>query len=177
MRSRTTRHVLVALMLAASTFAGSAQAADPPVPQTITNQGRLFDVDNNPIDGSLTVVFSIYDTANATAALRPAPHTIAAEQGFYSVTLGAQTPFGDDTFDGSVRFFGIKVGTEPELLPRAPIQSVPYALFAGDVTGDIHPHTVSIGDFEVIDQNGQRGSASRSRPGPLVRKVRVARPA
>ena len=47
------------------------------------------------------------------------------------------------------------IGNDPELSPRAPIQSVPYALFAGDVNGDIHPSTVSIGNMEVINENGQ----------------------
>ena len=47
------------------------------------------------------------------------------DQGYYSVSLGSVVPFGAKVFDGSLRYFGITIGAEPELSPRAPVQSVP----------------------------------------------------
>jgi hypothetical protein len=41
------------------------------------------------------------------------------------------------------------------MTPREEIASVPYAITAGDVIGDIHPTTVSIGTTAVIDATGK----------------------
>ena len=154
MRTGNFRRVMLAALLAAGAVASPASAKQA-VPPTITNQGRLFDAVSNPVTGTLNVVFAIYDSPTATAPIWSEQHSIAFDEGFYSVTLGEMVPLDTATvFDGTVRYFGITVGTDPELSPRAPIQSVPYAFYAGDVTGDIHPSTVSIGSMPVIDNTG-----------------------
>ncbi|HRI66644.1 MAG TPA: hypothetical protein PK156_20485 [Polyangium sp.] len=126
------------------------------VPLTITNQGRLFDVNNQPINDTLEVVFAIYASEDPAApVLWSETHTIVFDSGYFSVNLGELTPFGPDIFDGSVRYVGITIGNEPEMKPRAATRSVPYAFLAQDVTGDIHPQSVSIsGVGTVIDENG-----------------------
>ncbi len=135
-----------------SIAAASAQAGVPP---TITNQGRLFDENNEPISGSLTVLFAIYDAADAKVALWSEEHTIEFDEGYYSVSLGSEVPFGEKVFDGSLRYFGITIGDGAELSPRSVVQSVPYALLAQDVNGDIHPTTVTVNGTEVINEKGE----------------------
>jgi hypothetical protein len=153
MRPRTIRcTALVALILGGTGLAPRVEAKG--VPLTVTNQGRLFDAAGAPIEGPLSVLFSIYDAIDAKAPIWSEAHTVAFDQGFYSVTLGSTTPLDTKVFDGTVRFFGMTVGTDPEMQPRSPIQSVPYAIMAGDVTGDIHPASVSIGNMPVIDDTG-----------------------
>ena len=61
------------------------------------------------IDGPLTVMFAIYDAKDATTAIWSEEHSLALDQGFYSVSLGSTVPIGDTVFDGSVRYFGITV--------------------------------------------------------------------
>src|SRR5437763_16819073 len=119
MRTRTMRRWIAAAVVVGGmcSFAGSARAAVPP---TITNQGRLFDDNDEPIDGPLKVVFAVYDAADATKPIWKEEHTVTFDQGYYSVSLGEITPFGDKVFDGSLRYFGITIGTEPELTPRSP---------------------------------------------------------
>src|SRR5689334_22699705 len=141
---RLQRSFLVAVMLAG--VAAIAPRAAAAVPPTITNQGRLFDAGGAPIEGQLSVLFAIYDAEDATTPIWSEEHAITFDQGFYSVSLGSVVPFGDKVFDGSLRYFGITIGDEPELSPRSPIQSVPYALLAQDVNGDIHPTTVTINE-------------------------------
>ncbi|MDI1447593.1 hypothetical protein [Polyangium sp. 6x1] len=153
MRTHTIRRWLTAALLAGSVSA-AAMSASAAVPVTITNQGRLFDADDGPINGSLTVTFAIYDAANAQTPLWSEEHKVDFDEGFYSVSLGSIVPF-DKLFDGSVRYLGITIESDPELLPRAPIQSVPYALLANDVNGDIHPTSVTINGTEVINNNGE----------------------
>ncbi|MRG95402.1 hypothetical protein [Polyangium spumosum] len=157
MRFRTIRRLLAATVLVgglAAVAAAPIRRAHAAVPLTITNQGRLFDANDTPINGPLTVRFAIYDAPDAQAPLWSEEHTIEFDEGFYSVSLGSLVPF-DKVFDGSVRYLGITIESDPELLPRAPIQSVPYALLANDVNGDIHPTTVTINGTEVINNNGE----------------------
>ena len=156
MRIHTIRRWITASMMAlgAALATGSAAAA---VPQTMTHQGRLFDAESNPINTTLDVVFSIYDSDDANAELLwTETHTISFEEGYFSVALGSITAFDSGVFDGSERYLGIRVGSDPEMSPRAGVRSVPYALLANDVNGDITPNSVSVEGFGlVIDENGQ----------------------
>src|SRR6185436_4453566 len=125
--------------LGAAAFAG--------VPPTVTHQGRLYDQNDAPIDNTagpcINVLFSLYDTPTATTPIWSEQHCITFDEGYYSVQLGSITSFTPGVFDGSTRYFSLTVGTDPEMTPRAQVASVPYAMLAGDVNGDIHPHTVS----------------------------------
>jgi len=131
-----------------------ARAAAAAVPTTMTHQGRLFDANDAPVNGTLVVSFAIYDDASSASPLWVEAHTIDFEDGYFSASLGEATPFGD-VFDGSERFLGITVGDDAEMVPRARVSSVPYALLAGDVNGAIHPASISIdGAGMVIDPSG-----------------------
>jgi len=124
MTMRALRRWLTACAFATSLSMGMGRVhAD--VPHTITNQGRLFDSGGTPINGSLSVVFAVYDTVDATTPIWSETHTVTFEEGYYSVSLGSIEPFDDKVFDGSLRYFGITIGEDPELLPRLPVQTVP----------------------------------------------------
>jgi|GEM_PF-4871182 len=132
-------------------FAAPANAA---VPATVTHQGSLYDAKGKPVDATLSVVYSIYDTTTASVAIWTETHTLTFSKGFFSVDIGTETPLDSAIFDGSLRYLGIQIGTDAEMTPRSAIGSVPYAIVAGDVSGDIHPESVSIGPTEVIDEEG-----------------------
>lgn len=156
MTLRASRRFIAALKaaLAASLLAAPLAAA---VPTTITHQGRLFDPGGKPVTSTLAVVFTVYDGPGAGAnVLWTETHGIGFEEGYFSVELGADKPFEAGVFDGSVRYLGIQVGSDEEMTPRAAVRSVPYALLANDVNGDINPASVSIpGVGMVINKDGQ----------------------
>ncbi len=52
------------------------------------------------------------------------------------------------------------------MTPRAVVQSVPYAMVAGDVFGDIHPSSVSVGGTTIIDSQGQWVGSATGLVGP-----------
>jgi hypothetical protein len=97
----------LAAVLAAFTCVGlahtpSASAAVPTVPQTLTEQGRLLDNTNTPIDGvALSFSFSLYTTATAGTAIWTEKQTITPDQGYFSAMLGEVAPFPATIFDGS----------------------------------------------------------------------------
>ncbi|WP_275939278.1 collagen-like protein [Polyangium spumosum] len=150
---------MISRLISASAFAvalcAGAAAAEAAVPQTITHQGRLYDAKDAPVNGTLQVRFAIYADASSVDPIWSESHDITFEEGYFSANLGTSTPFDKNVFDGSVRYLGVTVGDDPEMTPRAPVQSVPYAMLAGDAVGDIHPTSVSIGGTVVIDEAGK----------------------
>jgi hypothetical protein len=150
MRTKTILHASM-LAAACACVTGAATAA---VPATITHQGRLFSVEGQPVDETLPVIFAIYDAVDATTPIWSEEHMITFDGGYFSASLGSVVPFGEAIFDGSVRYLGIRVGNDPEMTPRAPVASVPYARLAENVNGDITPSSITINGVQVIDSNG-----------------------
>lgn len=140
----------VAALVAASSTASAA------VPVRLTQQGRLFTKDTGaPAAGMLAFTFSVYATAQGGTALWTETHMVTLEDGYFSVQLGSRAPFPASLWDGSARFLGMKVGADEEMVPREEVTSIPYALLANDVNGDIHPRSVTVGGREVIDSMGR----------------------
>ena len=153
MRDSRLLKAMRALSVAATLVAATASAN---VPGTFTFQGRLFDANLNPQSATLKVTLRIYESAVGGTALWSETIDVPFSDGYFAVEAGRSVPFTAGVFDGNARHIGVSVGEDEELKPRAPITSVPYAMMAGDVNGDIHPKTVSIaGHGTVINENGQ----------------------
>src|SRR5690349_15657824 len=131
--------VAAALLLAP----GPARAGQGDVPALFTQTGRLFDNHDQPITGSVTMVFAIYDLPTGGEPAWTETHTINFDDGYFVASLGETKPL--PALDGTPKFLGIRVADDPEMTPREELVSVPYALMAGDVAGNIHPQSVSIG--------------------------------
>jgi hypothetical protein len=128
--------------------------ASAAVPASLTEQGRLFDGAGAPLTGTVSIQFAVYAAASGGAPLWTETQTVSLDAGYFSATLGGTTPFPAGLWDGSVRYVGITVGSDAEMSPRHPATSVPYALVAGDATGDLHPRTVTVNGTLVIDAAG-----------------------
>lgn len=149
---------LTRVAFAALTAAAAASVALPVsagVPVTLTQQGRLFDANGKPLSDTVDVQFAIYDLAASSTPIWKEIHSITFEDGYFSVIIGDTQPIDGAVFNGATRYLGVTVGNDPEMTPRSTVGSVPYAMMAGDATGDIHPKTVSIAGYgEVIDEAG-----------------------
>jgi hypothetical protein len=152
------------LASALATTAGLASAA---VPAALTEQGRLFDGTGAPLGGTVSVTFTIHDAPAGGNALWSETQSLTLDAGYFSAQLGAVTPVPAGVWDGSVRYVGIQVGTDAEMTPREATRSVPYALVAGDATGDIHPTTVSVNGHLVIDAQGNWVGPATGLVGPM----------
>jgi hypothetical protein len=109
------------------------------VPQLINYQGRLTDDLGNPVNGTVSMTFTIYDAAEVGEAKWTEIHpSVDVVDGLFSVALGAGSPavpIEDDVFSGSVRYLGIRVGSDLELTPRTPLVSSAYAYRVSTVDG------------------------------------------
>ncbi|MDB4930755.1 MAG: procollagen, type alpha, partial [Myxococcaceae bacterium] len=141
-------------------------AAHAQVPQQLVHQGRLLDRMGAPIAGSQSITYRIYDAASGGTQLWSETLTVTLDDGYFSAQLGLMTPFGATVFNGTQRFLAVAVGTDPEMTPREPVSSVPYALVAGNVNGDITPRSISVGGMTVIDNMGRWVGAAGGPAGP-----------
>ena len=150
---RARRATGTAVMFAALALGSSAKAA---VPQQLAEQGHLVDSSGNPVVGSVQIVFAIYATATGGTALWAETQTVTLDSGYFSAALGEVTAIAPSVFAaGATLYLGITIGTDAEMTPRQTILSVPYALVAGNATGDITPTSVSVNGGVVINGAGE----------------------
>jgi hypothetical protein len=128
-------------VLAAAVLASSASFASG-VPSRLVYQGRLLKADGSPVTQNLTITFALYETATAGAPLWSEEHSVDPSDGFFEVVLGdssagvtasSQVPL-DAVVDGRELWLGITAGSDPEMAPRTPLASAPYALLATPVS-------------------------------------------
>lgn len=133
--------------------------------QMINYQGRLTDSGGMVIDGdSVDVVFSIYGVASGGTALWSEPQAIAVNNGIYSVQLGKINPIPSSLFNASDRWLGVKVGTDAEMMPRAQITSVAYAMNSQRIAGKI----IQSGQGVLTVSDASTGSANVTFPAPFA---------
>jgi hypothetical protein len=111
---------LVMLIIAVNAFAA--------VPHLINYQGKLTDTSGNPLTGTYSITFKIYDAETAGNLLwEEAQAGVVIQKGIFSVLLGSVTNLGL-AFDKPY-FLEIKVGNEV-MTPRQRITSAGYAFKA-----------------------------------------------
>jgi hypothetical protein len=117
MNSRRNR-MLGALVAALMIVVGPAALAAS-VPATVGYQGRLYDQSGTPVSGTMSVTFSLYASATGGTAVWSETQSVSFANGYFAVQLGSVTGFGTTAFDGTVRYLGVKVGSDAEMTPRA----------------------------------------------------------
>ncbi|MEI6519472.1 MAG: hypothetical protein WCO98_05475 [bacterium] len=107
-------------------------AAIAAVPPMVNYQGKLTKADGTLLpDGTYSMTYAIYNVAmNGVAIWSEINPTVQVKKGLFSVLLGSIRHLPDNIFDGTDRYFGVTVGTDPEMTPRQQIASVPFALKA-----------------------------------------------
>ncbi len=136
--------ILVLTLLVSSSICFSS------VPGQINFQGLLKDSAGKPVNNSAqTITFSIYAAPTGgvpVTALWYETKSVTVENGMYSTQLGDSNPLLSSVFDGSTRYLGIAVGTDPEMAPRLPLISVPYAFRAASAAS---VDSFSISDYSI----------------------------
>jgi hypothetical protein len=133
--------------------AGDIQIAAYPSPD-MNYQGYLTDSSGTPLDGTYTMIFSLWNSQSAGAGdlkWGPVTKSVQVSEGLFNVTLEDIDPH--DSLDDPA-YLEIKVnGTT---LPRQPLRAVPYAM--GLIAGSrLRGNTASGLDFgfEVVHANGR----------------------
>jgi hypothetical protein len=128
------------LLLALAVGLSQAQGPEPPegdanrvseveeaarVGSRIPVQGRLTGANGNPLNGTYSIRFRLYDAATEGTALCEYTNSVSVENGlFYSEIWG---DCGSDAMNGQQLYLGIKVEDDDEMEDRQAIYPVPYA--------------------------------------------------
>ncbi|MDH3595176.1 MAG: MopE-related protein, partial [Rhodospirillales bacterium] len=99
------------------------------VPTAINYQGSLTDASGTPINTTLDMTFSLYDSAGAASALWSETQSVTVTNGVFSVDLGTATPFPPNFFTAPL-YLGVTVVGDAEMTPRLPFRAVPFAFSA-----------------------------------------------
>jgi len=126
------------LLMASMLFAYNAWAAPSAqnsIPGVISYQGTLTDDAGQPITGNIDMIFRFYNQPTDGAALWTENHTadnaVPVQDGLFHVMLGSLNPISPTVWTNDQLYLGIQVGSEPELLPREMLGSVPFAMQSG----------------------------------------------
>ena len=128
------------------------------VPMLINYQAKLVDDSNDPITGSVSVTFRLYDAIDGGTQLWSEDHTsIESNNGLISVLLGSVTTFGNSVFLGSSLFLETEVEGFGILSPRQQLTSVPYAMKAENTlslmyytNSTLAPESWNTGQDEIV---------------------------
>jgi len=124
------------------------------VPQMINYQGYLIDNENNAITGTQSVQFLIYGQAGGGEPLWNEIQAVTLSNGNFSVLLGSVTSIPIAVFNSENTYLAVKVGSDPEMVPRKQITSVGYAYRAINTDSLAGK---SVGDFV---QKGEENSVT-----------------
>jgi len=125
----------VVLLLAFAVGQGRAQQANPEsdravspdAPSAYSNyipiQGRLTDASGNPLNGTYSVTFRLYDVYEGGTALCTDTKSIQVTNGLFSHYFQGCTA----ALDGRQLYLGVQVESDAEMTPRQYIDNVPYA--------------------------------------------------
>lgn len=126
------RNGFFAAALAALALAGHALFAA--VPTAMPYQGYLTDNAGQPVNGTFSVVFALYDVPFGGSSLwSETQPTLNIVAGVVSTDLGLSVPLPDSLF-GDPLYLGVKVGGDAEMTPRLRFGSVPFARISGGVS-------------------------------------------
>jgi len=161
MRLTLSRTTVVAAFALAFVFTLGSAPANAAIPQTLSYQGRLTDASGSPVaDGTYTMRFRIYTgtTTSDFSLWSSGNQSVTTQNGLFSYVLGSNTPFPSDLFSkapfaDSVRYLGIKVGTDPEIRPLIRLEATAFAHVAETVSDNaitsakIAPFTIANNDI------------------------------
>ncbi len=116
--------VVVGYSLAQAPESATEPAAAAPMNDVIPIQGRLTDAGGNPVNGSLSITFRLYDVASGGTALCTDTDTVNVSAGLFNAEMDACTAA---VLDGRQLYLGIQVSGEAEMTPRQEIFAAPYA--------------------------------------------------
>ncbi|MFQ6003829.1 MAG: hypothetical protein ACE5KJ_08790, partial [Candidatus Zixiibacteriota bacterium] len=97
----------------------SASSAD--VPSVINYQGKLTTPAGGCLNDTVQMTFSIYpDTLGSPADWTETQTEVIVKDGIFNVLLGSVNPIPGTVFDGSTKYLGVQVESDPEMRPLKP---------------------------------------------------------
>jgi hypothetical protein len=168
--------LVLGLLLTMTMGSSQAQRVEPPagevyrasgveeaaaVGSRIPIQGRLTNASGNPLSGTYSIRFRLYNVATGGTALCEDTNSVSVENGlFYSEVWGG---CGSVEMNGQQLYLGIKVGTDDEMTDRQAIYPVPYAFSlrpGANISGTVGTDAIVHAENSATDGRALRGYAT-----------------
>ncbi len=154
--SRSVSHAMAAIFILTICVSTADSAG---VPNLINYQGMLADGSGQPVpDGAYQITFRIYTApSGGTQLWTSGAQSITLSGGRFSYLLGSNMYLPVHLFESdTVRYLGITVGTDPEIVPRTRLVTVPYSFQSkyADTSG----YAVFVVDGSVTDASIAAGA-------------------
>jgi len=120
-------------------------------PAVMNYQGTLEDAAGDPLNGTYTMTFRIYESPlpTVTTALWSEEHVnVTVQNGYFNVLLGYNAPLSATLFSHPDRYIGVTVDPYAEMTPRQRFASVPYAFHADHTE---YAYGLSASDGDPVD--------------------------
>jgi len=124
---------LITIFLVLTISTQSAVAQDSLL---ITYQGLILDAGGNPITGTPSITFKIYDAGGAQQWTETHP-AVTVTDGLCDIILGSQEFMPTSIFNGEDRYLGLAIDGDRELTPRTLMTSSPGAAVSWRMVGDV----------------------------------------
>ena len=136
---------------------GVTVAASAVTTSSINYQGRLTDSADEPLSGSYTMTFRLYEVASGGSALATDTHSVDVTEGLFNTEID----FDPEYFNGRGLWLGVTVGIDSEMSPRQELRPVPYALSLKPGANIVGASSVALhAESTHTSGSGIRGDAS-----------------
>ena len=99
----------------------------PQVPRTMNYQGYLTDASENPLSGTYSITFRIYDAATGGNLLWYETKSVTVTNGYFDVQLDLSVNGGDTLKFGRPYWITFEVGSDGEMSPREKLAPVSFS--------------------------------------------------
>jgi len=108
------------------------------VPPMINYQGKLLQPSGAPVaDGTYQMTFAIYGAPTGGTALWSETNpSVQVKGGLFATVLGSVVSLPSSVFGNTTLYFGVQVGSDPEMTPRQQMVSSAFA-FRSSVAGTV----------------------------------------
>ena len=123
------------------------------VTTSINYQGRVTDSEGNPLDGTYTMTFSLYEASTGGSSLDSDTHSVTVTNGLFNTYID----FDPDYFDGKALWLAVTMGADPEMTPRQELRPVPYALSlrpGAEINGAVAGNVLDVVNTETTNGQG-----------------------
>ncbi len=155
---------IVALVLAVCLAIPASGAINP----VLSYQGSLKDSSGAPYaDGNYNFTFSIYDDSIGGVGLWSEIQLLEVKNGLIHAYLGSVTAFDQQIFAISPLWLGIRLGNDPEFVPRHVIGSTVYSFIAGNALQLEGYDASHFADSQAVDFAVSKHNADTSAHHPM----------
>ena len=143
-------------------FLCSISSAD--VPDSINYQGKLTTASGGCLNETVSMTFTIYSDDQGTVVdWTETQNSVIVKEGIFNVLLGSVVPLPALIFDGSAKYLGVQVESDPEMSPLKPMVTTAYAFHCATADSALNAPAAGIvsvdgvsnpgGDVDLIQQD------------------------